>query len=1033
MADVAELGFAIDSAPLQEAKSSLTEMASAAGTAEKATRNLAQYAQSAMQTVANENANAAESIKAVQSSYESTANAAAKAAEEAQKSGNEATNAGRIIVASNDNAAASTERLATAFTGLWGVITRVATLLASYFTLQTFIKETAGSEESMARLNATLSATGGISGQTSASLSKLSEETARFTTFSKNAVQSAEAIMLSFTRVGGETFPRAIQASADLAARMGTDIPDAARLIGRALQEPARGMLALQRAGIVLTDTQREQVKHFAALNDVAGAQGVILKAIEGNSAGAAAAMRATLGGALSALRNQFMDAFQVSAEASTPLRNAIEALNKAMSAEGFRQFVNLIGMVFFTGAQLALQGLTLLVNAASDLMDHLESLAPAITAIGVVLAAVFGPAAVGMVFTFVQTVAGALAALVIANPVGLIVAGLAAAGASLFIFRDQIKEAIGVDVVDVFRTVFNFIVNGSQFAFEAGRTLWNQLPDIFGDIGVRSANAIIDGLNSMLEGWNNILTTIGQGFERMKSWVTGWVETWKQGFRDIVDGIVSIIPEGMRNFLGITGGAGGGAAGGGQRSLESAVPSPSAPPGVSTSDFGTRQAQRLDNPFAARIAASNEALASTQQTIMNQDPAGALTKMVSNALSGLKKTAEDAKGAITGVVPALGNMATGANAAGKAAQDAFSKTVQYANEFIAKQQTAAQAVNLTGVAASTLVFETELLNRATRENAVVTEAQKNQIHDLAVKMAEAKNAADVAKFMKSAADETEKFIGNEQMLQRAVFQSAQSAQQARIEFDLLNKAKQQGIALGPSEIAAIQQSAAAMAEAAQRTRDLQAFGDMAKSSFTSFFTDFAQGLQQGKSLWESFGQAALNSLNNITNKLIEMAANQLWNAAFGGSGGGGGGLFGGGGGGGGLFGGILSFLGGGGGGSSPITVGAGMLSGTGGLYAEGGDYPAGRPRIVGEKGPELDIPRLPGTVLNAAQLAALAGSGQSDRVMIQQTNHFGSDVTTATMSRWAAIVEERAKQGAIAGVARKRSRGGQFKQVFEK
>lgn len=42
------------------------------------------------------------------------------------------------------------------------------------------------------------------------------------------------------------------------------------------------------------------------------------------------------------------------------------------------------------------------------------------------------------------------------------------------------------------------------------------------------------------------------------------------------------------------------------------------------------------------------------------------------------------------------------------------------------------------------------------------------------------------------------------------------------------------------------------------------------------------------------------------------------------------------------------------------------------GHFAAGGDYPAYRPRITGEYGPELDVPMMPGHVFNAADTASL-------------------------------------------------------------
>jgi hypothetical protein len=80
-------------------------------------------------------------------------------------------------------------------------------------------------------------------------------------------------------------------------------------------------------------------------------------------------------------------------------------------------------------------------------------------------------------------------------------------------------------------------------------------------------------------------------------------------------------------------------------------------------------------------------------------------------------------------------------------------------------------------------------------------------------------------------------------------------------------------------------------------------------------------------------------------------------------------------------------------------------------------------------------VPNSNGTVYNAKQLQGMMSNGTNDNapITIQQTVHFGSDVTPQTMARWADVVKQQSIQGAIAGVATSRARGGQMKQVFKK
>jgi len=144
--------------------------------------------------------------------------------------------------------------------------------------------------------------------------------------------------------------------------------------------------------------------------------------------------------------------------------------------------------------------------------------------------------------------------------------------------------------------------------------------------------------------------------------------------------------------------------------------------------------------------------------------------------------------------------------------------------------------------------------------------------------------------------------------------------------------------------------------------------GKFVAQEFGSVFSGVNQGLREGKDLWQSLGDSAVNALGRIGDKLIEMAMQDLFASAFSGGGGG-------------MGGGILNLFGGGGmGGTS-----SGLLDGIMGLFnvfptfADGGNYQAGMPRIVGEKGWELDVPRTSGTIYNQRQIANLLGGGGRD------------------------------------------------------
>jgi len=123
---------------------------------------------------------------------------------------------------------------------------------------------------------------------------------------------------------------------------------------------------------------------------------------------------------------------------------------------------------------------------------------------------------------------------------------------------------------------------------------------------------------------------------------------------------------------------------------------------------------------------------------------------------------------------------------------------------------------------------------------------------------------------------------------QDALGMTEEAAAALRYEQDLLNQAQQKGIELTPQQAAYMKMLAETMAgieAATKRAREAMAF---AKSLTKGFIDDFRNGLEQGKSIWESFANAALNALDKIVDKLLNDVLDALFKVNNAGSGGGG-------------------------------------------------------------------------------------------------------------------------------------------------
>ena len=154
-------------------------------------------------------------------------------------------------------------------------------------------------EEAVAKLEAVLRSTGSAAGLTAEELEKMAGVQSGKELFSKSSIEDAESMLLTFTSIKGKVFEEAMPAIADFATRFKMDLPEAANMVGKALNDPLKGMTRLQREGVVFSDQQKEQIKNFMAVGDVASAQGIILKELGTEFGGLAEAMTTTDAGKL--------------------------------------------------------------------------------------------------------------------------------------------------------------------------------------------------------------------------------------------------------------------------------------------------------------------------------------------------------------------------------------------------------------------------------------------------------------------------------------------------------------------------------------------------------------------------------------------------------------------------------------------------------------------------------------------------------------------------------------------------------------
>lgn len=150
-----------------------------------------------------------------------------------------------------------------------------------------------------ARVEQVVDSMGNFEGQLEGTTKRIIEQaeaTARLTGVDRNLIKESQALLLTFDSVNktageaGGIFDRATDAAVDLAAAGFGSATSNAQSLGRALEDPIRGLTSLTRQGVTFTEEQQELIKSLVESNRTLEAQDVILKAIERQVGGVAEA-----------------------------------------------------------------------------------------------------------------------------------------------------------------------------------------------------------------------------------------------------------------------------------------------------------------------------------------------------------------------------------------------------------------------------------------------------------------------------------------------------------------------------------------------------------------------------------------------------------------------------------------------------------------------------------------------------------------------------------------------------------------------
>jgi phage-related minor tail protein len=155
------------------------------------------------------------------------------------------------------------------------------------------------------RINAqtaqTIKSMGNASNISATQVEALAGSLENLTATEAETIQEGANLLLTFKNIqnqagaGNDIFNQTTAAMVDVARAMGTNASTEAIRLGKALNDPIKGISALSRVGIQFTEDQKAQIKALQQSGDLMGAQKIILAELQSQFGGSGAAYAKTL------------------------------------------------------------------------------------------------------------------------------------------------------------------------------------------------------------------------------------------------------------------------------------------------------------------------------------------------------------------------------------------------------------------------------------------------------------------------------------------------------------------------------------------------------------------------------------------------------------------------------------------------------------------------------------------------------------------------------------------------------------------
>lgn len=413
------------------------------------------------------------------------------------------------------------------------------------------------------------------------------------------------------------------------------------------------------------------------------------------------------MGGSMSGLAAQFQDigvtaaggmnpmliALQQGTQIAGQMEMAMQSGAKATAVFGaaFKSLLSPISIASIVLTALAAAALQMVswaklgASAVRGLADVLEMIAPYAVAAAAAIALLYAPAVIGGIISLIAWLGRLVvqlglvaAAFIAANPVVAFIAGLTLAVAAANIFRDELEQIFGFDIVEAAKNGVNATIGAFVGGYRAIKESWSALPAALGDIVYSTANAVIKGVENMV---NKVGAKINE-----------YIDSIESALKKLPFGVGDSISLGRVN---------------------------------DKLDFG-----KVANPYAGAADAAEGKIFAAARSGHGTDYVGKAYDYIGDRAS-----------AASGKLKELAKWMTTVDEkkkkkGGKTDVEKYDDIVNGAERRIASLDAEAAALGMTEEAAAAYRYETDLLNQASHKGLTLTELQKGELSALASVMA---------------------------------------------------------------------------------------------------------------------------------------------------------------------------------------------------------------------------------------------------------------------------------------------------------